>query len=280
MLCLLTDPTGQHCTYPLNPGPWRQYLDMEHSTCYNNSNHWNALTDGRMKYVFRAYFGDEQLFNLTADPTESVELSQDPTYATTLKLWRGRMVAQFESENRGPTWVQNGTLMQRSQGQTYSPNYPRGPPAVPNTKIALAQNGAANDQWTLNGSAVVLQGSNPLCLAVDGEASTGAGLITAECLASAASQSFTTVPAPTVKGAFHFIQIVHTTSKLCITASGNSVSLATCGASPADTQVWVDGASGRICADKLSGECLTAGTSWEEWEAHHGAPATDDLRKY
>ena len=53
MLCLLTDPTGTRCEYAPNPGPWRQYLDLEHSTCYNETNHWNALTDGLIKYVHR-----------------------------------------------------------------------------------------------------------------------------------------------------------------------------------------------------------------------------------
>eukprot|EP01051_Picozoa_sp_SAG22_P010660 SAG22_NODE_970_length_6231_cov_2.345890_5_plen_320_part_00 len=34
MLCLLRDPTGkQHCGYKGNPGPWREYLDLEHSQC-------------------------------------------------------------------------------------------------------------------------------------------------------------------------------------------------------------------------------------------------------
>ena len=34
MLCLLRDPTGtKHCDYPGNPGPWRPFLDLEHSQC-------------------------------------------------------------------------------------------------------------------------------------------------------------------------------------------------------------------------------------------------------
>ena len=44
LLCLLNDPTGTQCH-------WRKWLDMEHDTCYNNSNHWSALTDGNYKYV-------------------------------------------------------------------------------------------------------------------------------------------------------------------------------------------------------------------------------------
>merc|ERR1711971_968963 len=51
MLCLLRDPSGlQHCDYAPNPGPWRSWIDLEHSMIYNNSNHWSALTDGQMKY--------------------------------------------------------------------------------------------------------------------------------------------------------------------------------------------------------------------------------------
>jgi hypothetical protein len=31
---------------------WRGYIDLELSTCYNETNHWNALTDGAMKFLF------------------------------------------------------------------------------------------------------------------------------------------------------------------------------------------------------------------------------------
>lgn len=51
-----------------NPGPWRAYLDLEHSNVYNETVHWNALTDGVMKYVFNAFYPSEMLFNLSADP--------------------------------------------------------------------------------------------------------------------------------------------------------------------------------------------------------------------
>lgn len=93
LLCLLKDPTGATCDYAGNPGPWRQALDMEHSTCYNESNHWNALTDGSIKYVFRAFFGDEQLFNLTADKYELEELSNDPLYVSLLHTSTSQVVA-------------------------------------------------------------------------------------------------------------------------------------------------------------------------------------------
>ena len=107
---------------------WREYLDLEHSTCYNITNHWNALTDGHMKYFFRAYFNDEQLFDLDSDPEELFNLAEEGEWQEQLAVWRGRMVAQFEREQRGSAWVQNGTLVRRTAGQTYSPHYPGKPP--------------------------------------------------------------------------------------------------------------------------------------------------------
>jgi len=84
-----------------------------------------------MKYVFRAFFADEQLFNLTADPWEMRNLAPlaatDSGINTTLALWRHRMVVQFEKEGRGPHWVANGALQRRTDVQTYSPNYPHPP---------------------------------------------------------------------------------------------------------------------------------------------------------
>ena len=124
LLCLVKQETA-NCSYALNPGPWRQWIDMEHSTCYNATNHWSALTDGKTKYVFRAWKGDEQLFDLVADPDETTEISGLPSSAATLARWRARLVAQFEAEGRGKGWVKDGKLVKRTAGTTYSPNYPK-----------------------------------------------------------------------------------------------------------------------------------------------------------
>ena len=107
------------------PGPWRKSLDMEHNICYNSSNHWSAITNGRMKYVYRATFGDEQLFDLSADPTETIDVSSDVDHQSVLLQYRKEMIAQFVREERGEGWVKNGELVRRTQGTTYSPNYPK-----------------------------------------------------------------------------------------------------------------------------------------------------------
>lgn len=45
-----------------------------------------------------------------------------PAYAAELSKWRSRMVAQFEKEGRGDTWVKDGQLQLR-QPETYGPNF-------------------------------------------------------------------------------------------------------------------------------------------------------------
>lgn len=137
LLCLLADPTGTcPCAYPPNPGRWRPYIDLEHAKMYNETNHWNALTDGRTKYVFTAFDGTEQLFDLLSDPRETRDLAPNPMYATVLATWRTRLVQQFEAEGRGPLWVVNGTLALRTQKTTYGPNYPQQPPPPPHPPLA------------------------------------------------------------------------------------------------------------------------------------------------
>ncbi len=103
---------------------WRSWIDLEHNICYNITNHWNALTDGKIKYIYRAYFGDEQLFNLTNDPYEMNDLSRSVQYSSILTLWRARLVQQFVNEQRGVSWVKHGKLVRRIQGTLYSPHYP------------------------------------------------------------------------------------------------------------------------------------------------------------
>ena len=129
ILCLLRDPTGKkNCTYPINPGPWREYIDLEHSVVYAYFNFWSALTDGLMKYIFYADVTlpkHEELFDLVADPGEMTDLSADPAYAAELKKWRQRLVDLWTEQNRGDEWVKDGVLQYRTykQSSPESPNY-------------------------------------------------------------------------------------------------------------------------------------------------------------
>lgn len=102
---------------------WRDYLGLEHSTCYDPDNYWCALTDGKMKYIWFFHSGREQLFNLTDDPGETRNLSAVKSYRKTLLNWRSRMV-DYLSE-RGDGFVRDGKLVVRKEDMLYSPNYPK-----------------------------------------------------------------------------------------------------------------------------------------------------------
>ncbi len=110
---------------PTPPSSWREYVDLEMTIIYSLQVHWNALTDGKIKYVFRAFYPDEQLFDLTKDNKELVNLATDEAYNSTLVQWRERMVHQFEAEQRGEQWVKNGVLQRRVGTTLYSPHYPK-----------------------------------------------------------------------------------------------------------------------------------------------------------
>ncbi|MDE1177906.1 MAG: arylsulfatase [Edaphobacter sp.] len=110
---------------------WREYLDLEHDLTYDRTNHWTALTDGRWKYIFHAFDGQEQLFDLKKDPNELNDLVAKSSSGKDLAMWRGRMVEHLRE--RGPEWVEGDRLMLRPKSMLHSPNFPG---YVPMEKIA------------------------------------------------------------------------------------------------------------------------------------------------
>ena len=102
---------------------WRPYIDLEHDVCYSGEIHWNALTDGRWKYIYHALNGSQQLFDLKNDPGELNDLAADPSCARTLKAWRHRLIEHLSE--RGEEFVKDGDLIPRPQRMLYSPNYPK-----------------------------------------------------------------------------------------------------------------------------------------------------------
>lgn len=102
---------------------WRDWIDLEHDVCYSPENHWNALTDGREKYIFHARNGEEQLFDLAADPHELKDLAGEASRGAGLRAWRTRMIDHLAV--RGETFVSGGKLALRPTSTLYSPNYPR-----------------------------------------------------------------------------------------------------------------------------------------------------------
>lgn len=113
MLKLIRDPDSE----------WREYIDLEHSTCYAPENNWTGLTDGKTKYIYYAPDQREQLFDLVSDPDEKHDLAPLPEHAETLAKWRQRMVDHLEI--RGEKFVKDGKLVKRTEGVVRSPNYPK-----------------------------------------------------------------------------------------------------------------------------------------------------------
>jgi arylsulfatase len=101
---------------------WRPWIDLEHNVTYDVSNHWSALTDGKWKYIFHAYSGEEQLFHLTDDPNELHDLAKASGHNDQLRLWRGRMIDHLSP--RGEEWVKDGKLVLRKKSMPLGPNFP------------------------------------------------------------------------------------------------------------------------------------------------------------
>ena len=103
--------------------PWREYIDLEHATCYSKDNYWCALTDGKIKYIWNLNNGTEQLFDLTKDPLELHDAANDKKYKKQLEKMRGAMVNHLSE--RGEEFVKDGKLAVRKSTLLYSPNLPK-----------------------------------------------------------------------------------------------------------------------------------------------------------
>ena len=57
-----------------------------------------------IRYVYNANRGDEQLFNLTADPKETIDLAPSTVFEPLLASWRHRMVTQVSAASDGLGW--------------------------------------------------------------------------------------------------------------------------------------------------------------------------------
>lgn len=106
---------------------WRECIDLEHSACYDRELAWNALTDGKSKYVYWAWDGREQLFDLVDDPAETRDLAGVGSRRRQLEAWRERMIQALAE--RGEGFVSEGRLALRPNSPLYSPNYPDDPNA-------------------------------------------------------------------------------------------------------------------------------------------------------
>ncbi|MEX0885334.1 MAG: arylsulfatase [Phycisphaeraceae bacterium] len=89
-------------------GRVREVLHGEHATQYSREQANHYLTDGRWKYIWRPLTGEEQLFDLEADPHESVDLAAGAEAEARVQPWRERLVERLRDRPEG--FVEGGRL--------------------------------------------------------------------------------------------------------------------------------------------------------------------------
>ncbi|MFE5322075.1 arylsulfatase [Paenibacillus sp. NPDC056579] len=87
-------------------GRWREYIHGEHAFGAL-SNHY--VTDGREKYIWYSQSGEEQLFDLSSDPQELVNLAAQPGREERIALWRERLIGELDGREEG--YVDQGRLI-------------------------------------------------------------------------------------------------------------------------------------------------------------------------
>jgi len=81
--------------------PWREFIHGEHSPCYHPENAMQYLTDGKEKYIWFPVTGQEQFFDLQADPAELHDLAGDPGAADRIATWRRRLIERLGARGDG-----------------------------------------------------------------------------------------------------------------------------------------------------------------------------------
>ncbi len=86
----------------------RSVLHFEHSPCYSRAQAYQALTDGKFKYIWRSFDDTEQLFDLENDPHEEHDLSQEPDFKDVATHWRSELIKRLADRSEG--FVKDGSL--------------------------------------------------------------------------------------------------------------------------------------------------------------------------
>jgi len=76
-------------------GDWREWLHGECAQVPTLGSGMQYLTDGRRKYIWYPGTGEEQFFDLEADPSELCDLAGDASRQDEIAIWRLRLVEQL-----------------------------------------------------------------------------------------------------------------------------------------------------------------------------------------
>ncbi len=81
----------------------RSVLHGEHAPCYDRYQAYHFLTDGKWKYIWRPFSGEEQLFNLRKDRLEKHDLAKEHTREKELNKWRTALISKLTGRPEGFT---------------------------------------------------------------------------------------------------------------------------------------------------------------------------------
>ncbi len=84
--------TGRTVLGAVRGEEWRELIHGEHSPCYSPEEAMQYLTDGREKYIWFPYTGEEQFFDLIEDRAELHNLARRPECAERIEPRRRRLV--------------------------------------------------------------------------------------------------------------------------------------------------------------------------------------------
>jgi arylsulfatase len=86
------------------PSRWREYIHGEHAPVPHGLGGMHYLTDGRMKYVWWAKSGREQLFDLISDPCEACDLATgEEARKGQVGSWRQKLIKELKGRPEGFT---------------------------------------------------------------------------------------------------------------------------------------------------------------------------------
>ncbi len=81
----------------------RSVLHGEHAPCYGKEQAYHFLTDGELKYIWRPFTGEEQLFDLDLDRHEEHDLAGEAGREKELNLWRSELISHLSGRPEGFT---------------------------------------------------------------------------------------------------------------------------------------------------------------------------------
>ena len=94
--------------------PWREHIRIEHAPLHQ------SLTDGQEKFIWFVETGEEQFFDLAADPGECRNLIEEPRAQERIAQWRQRLIEDLKERPEG---FSDGTRL--IPGRPYAPVLPR-----------------------------------------------------------------------------------------------------------------------------------------------------------